>query len=147
VPRFDTHIALIDPEQQSPGAVFAQGPRALGVRGEIKLANRFLKCLFTRKGSDPGDLEHGTDYPNLRYANFTSGSDVRAIILDCVDDAADQLRAIDRRTATLDADERLRDATLLSLTETAPGIFEVWVQLTNVNGVRTPVLVPYARVT
>lgn len=148
MPRYDVHIQLIDPSQQEAGLNFTFGRApVIAVRGPQKLANRFLMTLLRRKGSDPVDPEVGTHFSELIGGNnLTETGDLQAILLEYVDDAADQVRAVDLRSSWLDADERLRTAEMTSFTQLREDAFEAWITLTTVSGAQVQMLIPVARI-
>lgn len=70
MPRYDVHIQLDPDAMQEGGGFYGFGAtRSLGVRGPQKLVNMFAKYLLTPVGSDPTDLDYGTELPNLMGSN------------------------------------------------------------------------------
>lgn len=70
VPKYDVHIQLDPDAMQHGGGFYGFGAvRSLGVRGPQKLLNIFAKYLLTPVGSDPTDLDYGTEMPNLIGSN------------------------------------------------------------------------------
>lgn len=70
MPRYDIHIQL-DPSAASQGGGFYNfgGIRSIGIRGVQKMVNIFAKYLLTPIGSNPLDLDDGTELPNLIGSN------------------------------------------------------------------------------
>lgn len=147
MPRYDIHIQLIDPSQQGTSLTFTFGHSpTVAVRGPQKLANRWIMQFLRLKGSDPVDLNAGTEFRRLINGNVTDGDDLQAIVLEHIDDCSDQIRAIDQRSPWLDADERLRSAELVLFEQVRENAFEMWVQITTISGDSAKVLIPYARI-
>ncbi len=146
MPRYDTHLQLIDPTAQRASSIFTyefEGTRRID--GIQKLVNRWLKCFFTPRGSHPLRPTEGTDFPYLVGGNnITDVPSLEATVVLYMEDASDQIKAIDRRSSWLSTEERLRSVSLLRFVQTAPDAIEFWVQVTNVAGRRLNQLIPYA---
>ncbi len=146
MPRYDTHLQLIDPTAQRASSIFTYSfnqPRR--VSGLQKLVNRWLKCFFTPRGSHPLRPTEGTDFPYLVGGNnITDVPSLEATVVLYIEDAVDQIKAIDKRSSWLSPDERMLSVSLLKFVQTAPDAIEFWVQVTNASGRRLNVLIPYA---
>lgn len=115
--------------------------RSVGIRGPQKLALQWLKCLMTTKGSDPTNLEYGTDFPNLIGSNIQSMQDVRDVVLLCIQDCNDQIMRIQRDTRP-DLDEILLSATLTKFDLTGADGFDAYVTVTNAKNAEVTVNLP-----
>lgn len=116
--------------------------RSVGVRGPQKLATQWLKRFLTTIGSDPTNLETGTDFPGLLGSNVTSEGDVRDVVLLSIHDCNDQIWEIQRETQP-DTDEQLLTAVLTSFEVKSEGDgFDAYVTISNVAGDEFTVLLP-----
>ena len=115
--------------------------RSVGIRGPQKLILQWLKRLMTPKGSDPTNVETGTDFPALIGSNISSMADVRDVVLLAIDDCSSQMRKIQRVTMP-DEDEMLLSATLTSFEATGDDGFDAWVTISNVKGTELAVNLP-----
>lgn len=142
--RYDLHFQAVSPDDAlSTTKIFTFGyADTLGVRGFQMLINLWLKVFFTRRGSDPTNLERGTAFTNLIGSN-TALSEAEDIVRVCVEQTNDQVRAIQQNDTTLLARERLADAKLYRYTSdpTAPG-FQAYVEILNEAGERLKVNIP-----
>jgi hypothetical protein len=141
--KYDLHIQTVEESELQGFKFFTRGfNRSIGVRGLNKLLNIWMKIFLTPKGSDPTNLERGTDFPALMGSNITSQQDVRDVVMLSISDCNKQLAEIQRVSPPEDDDETLRTATLLQFsTPTEDGI-EVWVGISNVADEEATVLVP-----
>lgn len=144
--RYDLHFDLINPtDQEGRNAVFAlDASRPTSVAGPQKLANRFLKAFLTSRGSNPLHRKDGTDFSFLVSGNVSDAQDVEPAVLLMIDDAAEQIRTIDRRSPWLGNDERLRTAELKTFRQIGATRYEITVELTTTSGTRLTVLMPFA---
>lgn len=109
--KFDVYFQVIPAAQYTGSKFFSFGPkRSLGVRGIQKLVNLFTKYLMTPLGSDPLDIEGGTELPGLLGSNVVP-SDAKDILLLAVDKTAKALDAIQSAQEVPD-DERIATATV-----------------------------------
>lgn len=140
--KFDVYFQVIPKAQYVGSKFFAFGPtRSIGVRGIQKLINLFTKYLMTPLGSDPLDLEAGTEVPALLGSNVTP-VDAKDIILLAVDKTA---KAIDAMQASLDVpdDERISTASVTKFItfDSGPGVAaQIFIQ--NVEGQGLEFLIP-----
>jgi hypothetical protein len=139
---YDLHFQAVEEDKLEGFRFFTRGfNRTVAVRGVNKLLNIWAKIFLTPKGSDPTNLERGTDFAKLMGSNITSQQDVRDVVLLSISDCNKQIAEI-QRVSPPDDDETLRTAVLLSFeTPTADGI-EVWVGISNVKNEEATILVP-----
>lgn len=144
--KTDLHYQLLDPSIQRGGSNFRFSfvPPVAGTFAIQKLANRWLKRFVTRKNSNPSNLAEGTDFALLLGGNVDEIADLQASILLYLDDASDQIKEIDRRSASLSDDERLRSVNLLLFQQVGPSDIEFWVEVVSISGKRAQLLIPYA---
>jgi len=141
----DLHIQLRDPSRQRPRAVFTLDPNnAQAVEGLQKLVNRWLKLFLTKKGSHPVRRTEGTIFSNLVGGNIASLRGTEVYIIEAIDDANDQILALDRQNLTAPPEERLGSAALAQFVEVPPAGIEFWVTLRNLSGDTAQVILPYA---
>jgi len=140
--KYDVYFQVIPKAQYQGMRFFSFGPtRTLGVRGIQKLLNIFTKYLMTPLGTDPLDVENGTEIPSLLGSNVTP-LDAKDIILLAVDKTA---KAIDALQSGLDIpdDERISAATVKKfiVLDTGPGVAaQIFIQ--NVAGQGLEFLLP-----
>lgn len=116
--------------------------RSVGVRGPQKLAIHWLKRFLTTVGSDPTDLEAGTEFPNLIGSNIAGEDDIRDVVLLAIQDCNDQILEIQRESQP-DEDEQLLTAVLSRFELKAEGDgFDAWVTISNVAGTEVAVPLP-----
>lgn len=115
--------------------------RSVGIRGPQKLALQWLKCLMTTKGTDPTNLEYGTDFPNLIGSNVQAMQDLQDVVMLCVQDCNEQIIAIQQKTQP-DLDELLLAATLARFDRTGVDGFEAYVTISNAKNQEVTVNLP-----
>lgn len=144
--RFDLHFDLVNPlDQDARNAVFAlDASRPTSVAGPQKLVNRLVKAFLTSRGSNPLHRKDGTDFTSLVNGNVEDPEDLEAAVTLMVQDAADQIKAIDQRSPWLAPNERLRAADLKTFTMIGVDRFEMTVELTTTSGDRVLALLPFA---
>jgi hypothetical protein len=150
MPRYDLHIqAMTREEQLEQRSIFTLGyADSLAVRGFQLLINIWMKVLFTRRGSDPTNLERGTAYVNLIGSNTTL-DEAEDLLRISIDQCNEQVRAIQAGDTTLLPRERLLEAKLVRYTAdpSGPG-FDAYVEILNQAGERLQVNIPaFARST
>lgn len=141
---YDVHFQQVPAAEQetSSGRVFTFGyASAVGVKGPQKLINRWLKCLFTLKGSDLLDKAYGTGFPELIGSNISRRQDFVDAMALFIDDCNEQIRAFDL-TQFPPEEERLASATLTSVVERGADGYAVYVTLKNGAGTVLTVQVP-----
>ena len=141
--KFDIHFQLwSEGEGAGNGKLFTFGfTSAVGVKGPQKLINRWVKCLFTTKGSDPLRPAEGTGFPGLIGSNFGNAQDVQDAATMFMDDCSSQIRLMDRFNGAAD-NERLASATIYSITPRGPDGFDIVVHIRNVAGEALTFLLP-----
>lgn len=140
--RFDVYFQVIPRAEYNGTRFFSFGPkRSLGVRGIQKLIGLFTKYLMTPVGSDPLDLEAGTEIPNLLGSNIVP-SDAYDILLLSVSKTVKAIDAYQSLTEVPD-DERIATATVTKFiaVEAGPG-FAAQIFLENVQGQGLEFLLP-----
>lgn len=142
---YDTHIQILDPSLQRSGSIFVFGfSKPLFITGIQKLANRWLKLFFTPKNSHPFRRTEGTDFPFLIGSNIDDINSLQAVISEYIDDANDQIKAVDKKSPWLTEDERLKNVSIVKFNIVNPTSIEFWVELINANNTRLKILIPYA---
>jgi hypothetical protein len=140
--KYDFYFQGVPEDELTGFKFFTRGfDRTLGVRGVPKLLNLWTKIFLTPKGSDPTNLERGTDFSGLFGANIVSTSDVRDVVLLSVDDCNKQLFAL-QRTSLPDTDETLKTAVLRSLNQVSADRIDVYIDITNLKNQELTVLIP-----
>ena len=141
---YDIHIQLLDPSEQTYGANFGFGLASpILVTGFQALVNRWLKIFMTPKGSHPVRRLEGTEFPFLIGSNVADVGSLQAVIAEHMDDATEQVQVVDRASAWLTNDQRLRSAALIQFNVVGPSAIEFWIELTNQSGRRLQILIPY----
>lgn len=141
---YDVHFQLVPSEEQlsANGRVFTFGyASSVGVKGPQKLVNRWLKCLFTLKGSDLLDRGYGTGFPEIIGSNISRMQDFVDAMSLFVDDCNEQIQAFDLAQFPPD-DERLASAVLSNVVPRGDDGYDVYVTLKNVAGTLLTVQVP-----
>lgn len=141
--KFDIHFGALPVDEQKTTFKFVGfGEVSVGVKGIQYLVNAFAKCMLTPRGSDPVDLDYGTDFTGLIGSNI-SPSDARDITVIAIDQCVEQLSRFQSTDDTLTATERIRNAELIRFVEdaSAPG-FSAYVQIRNQAGERRLLQVP-----
>lgn len=139
---YDLYIKAKEPEDVHGFKFFTTGfHRSVGVRGPYKLIVQWIKRFMTTKGTDPTDLEAGTDFPNLIGSNIVSMADVRDVVMLSIQDCNKQIEDIQRETQP-DEDEQLLTAVLTKFQAWGKDGFEAWVTISNVAGAEVTVQLP-----
>ncbi len=141
---YDIYYEVIPKEEQpsSYGKVVSFGyTSALGVKGPRKLANRWLKCFMTLKGTDPLNRSYGTGFADLIGSNVSRVDDFTDAMVLFVDDCNQQMRDFDNAQFPPD-NERLESATISSIRALPPDGYEVYVTIKNVAGELVTIQVP-----
>ena len=142
----DIHVQLLDPSLQRRRALFTFGfEQPIFVSGAQKLLDRWLKVFMTPKGSHSWRRAEGTEFVSLLTSGVSNLDELQVDILDCIEDATEQVKAQDQRAVGRFASERLLTAKLLRFVETGPTSAEFWVEVQNTAGVRVTTLIPYAQ--
>lgn len=139
---FDIHFQAIPPAELPGTKVFTFGQtRTLGVAGLQKLVNMFLKYLMTPVGTDPLDLDAGTELPLLIGSNVAV-QDAKEILTMSVDKTARAIMTIQNSQAPPD-DEALAGASVTDYIDIPelPG-FTAQIYIQNVAGAGLQFLLP-----
>ena len=142
MPRYDIHIQL-DPSAASQGGGFYNfgGIRSIGIRGVQKMVNVFAKYLLTPIGSNPLDLDDGTELTNLIGSNVDVDG-AQEIVELAVAKTVAAIQAVQARRELPD-DERLATATVTDFISipSGPG-FSAQIYIENVLRQGITVLLP-----
>jgi len=141
---YDMHFQLVPSEEQvsANGRVFTFGfTSAVGVKGPQKLINRWMKCLFTLKGTDLLDKAYGTGFPEIIGSNVSRLSDFTDAMTLFIDDCNSQIKAFDLAQFPPD-DERLDTAIITSIVPRGADGYDTYVSIKNVAGTVLTALVP-----
>ncbi len=114
------------------------------ITGIQKVAQLFLKVLFSQKGTDLLRPNHGTDFPNLAIgANRTrDDSDFIARVTDTITDAESQTRNISWNSSK-DLSSQLDRIIIIGIsTETIENL-EMYLQLVTRAGEKASIAVPF----
>jgi hypothetical protein len=147
--RFDIHFqALTEAEQLNTFKFvgWTYNP-AIAVKGFQMLINQWLLCFLTPRGSDPTDLQRGTDFTKLIGSNLPL-QDAQDVVNIAIDNCNDQVGAFQIDDNTLNPTERLASAAIVNFIEntSAPG-FSVYIELKNQAGERLILNLPTAALT
>ena len=92
---------------------FMFGTQSKKVSGILKLSGVFLKKLFTIRGSNPIDMNEGTDFYSLIGGNISDQEEALLLIQNCLKDAQDQVK-LDQLNQKVPSDETLVNVELAS---------------------------------
>ena len=109
--------------------------------GIVKLVNRFLKLLYTLKGTNYLDKEEGTKFTNLFTLNVQDSDVAQAKVQDAIDDATEQIIDIQSKQGVPNS-ERLRQAVMTSFQVTESREVQIGITLEIVTGDQTTVQLP-----
>lgn len=139
---YDFHFQGVPEEELVGFKFFTRGfNRTVAVRGINKLMNLWTKIFLTPKGSDPTNLERGTDFAGLFGSNITSTQDVRDVVLLSITDCNQQILDL-QRIKPPDTDETLRTAVLTDFQRLSADRIEVYVTISNVENEEATTLIP-----
>jgi hypothetical protein len=142
VATYDFHFQGVPEEELVGFKFFTRGfNRTVAVRGINKLMNLWTKIFLTPKGSDPTNLERGTDFAGLFGSNITSTQDVRDVVLLSITDCNQQILDL-QRIKPPDTDETLRTAVLTDFQRLSADRIEVYVTISNVENEEATTLIP-----
>jgi hypothetical protein len=138
---YDMHFQTIPPAQLQGLKVFTFGQkRSLGIAGLRKLVNMFLKYLMTPVGTDPLDLDVGTELPLLIGSNI-GVHDAKEILLLSVDKASRAIITLQSGQAPPD-DEALAGVSVTDYLIISDSGFSAQLYLKNVAGAGLQFLLP-----
>lgn len=122
--------------------VFGTVPRK--ITGVQKVAQIFLKCLLTTKGSDLIDTTLGTDFPNyMKYSNITSDdtSEVYNVLYSSIQDAVSQAKYI-LNSANVSRESQLSTVDIVNIVPKEEG-YDISLRLLTRAGKAALVSVPF----
>lgn len=140
---YDVNIQVIAATEYDGMGFYSFGQRrSLGVRGHQKLVNVFAKYLLTPVGTDPTDLDYGTNVPSLIGSNLAL-DDAREVLDIAIDKTSAAITAWQTAKGSVPDDERLSSASVSDYIEIpeAPG-FAARVLITNVAGAQLQIVLP-----
>lgn len=138
----DIHIELVLPENLTGVKFYHFGfTRTVSVSGIQKLLNNWIKYLLTPVGSNPNDLNEGTDFTRLIGSNVPL-ADARDVLAFAIEKTNNAIKAY-QRGKQLPLDEKLAYATITEYIEmpSAPG-FAAQVLIRNVKNEGLQILLP-----
>ena len=141
---YDIHFQIIPESEQinANSRVFSFGFKsAVGIKGPQRLINRWLKCLFTTKGTDLFNATYGTGFTGIFGSNISERRDFVDMVSIFINDCSEQITALDNENFPPD-DERLDSAVLTSVVPRGNDGYDVYVNLKNVAGTVVTVLLP-----
>lgn len=143
--KFDLHIRLVDPTQQTYGSNFTLNlSNTLKVNGKQKLVNKWVKIFMTPKGSHPFKRTLGTEFPYLIGGNIDSVAAVEGKILEYIEDATNQIKELQSQNPAAAPEEQLSTVNIVQFNQLDSTKVELWVEIINAVGTSVNVLIPYA---
>ncbi len=140
---YDINIQIVPAADYTGMAFYSFGQtRSLGVRGIQKLVNIFAKFLLTPIGTDPTNLEYGTNLTSLIGSNVVL-DDAREILDIAVDATVAAIQGFQTGQASVPDDERLASAAVTNYIEvpSGPG-FSAQILIRNVSGQQLQLVLP-----
>jgi hypothetical protein len=140
---YDINIQIVPASNYTGMAFYSFGQtRSLGVRGIQKLINIFAKFLLTPIGTDPIDLNYGTNFTSLIGSNVVL-EDAREILDIAVDATVAAIQGFQAGEANVPDDERLASAAVTDYIEipSGPG-FSAQILIRNVSGQQLQLVLP-----
>jgi len=138
----DTYIlGISDFTNDISNVEFSFGKSSQKVSGAAKLAGIFLKKLLTARGTNPLDLEEGTEFPNLISSNIIDEEEAILVVQSAIDQAVEQITA-DQADKELPDDERLSSAKLDEFDFVTADRLVVFIDVLTVSGARVKVKTP-----
>ncbi len=140
---YDINIQIVAATNYTGMAFYSFGQtRSLGVRGIQKLVNVFAKFLLTPIGTDPLDLNYGTNLTSLIGSNVVL-NDVKEILDIAVDATVAAIQAFQTGQSSIPDDERLASASVTDyiVVEAGPG-FAAQILIRNVSGQQLQLVLP-----
>lgn len=122
--------------------VFGSVPRK--ITGVQKVAQIFLKCLLTTKGSDLLDTTAGTQFPNyMKYSNITSSdtSEIYTVLYSSIQDAVSQAKFI-LNSANVSRESQLSSVDIVNIIVKEEG-YDIALRLLTKAGTTALVSVPF----
>ena len=140
---YDVNIQIVAAENYGGMGFYSFGQkRSLGVRGLQKLVNVCAKYLLTPIGTDPTDLDYGTNLTLLIGSNVAL-QDAREVLDIAVDKTAAAVTAWQTAKGSVPDDERLSSMVVSDYIEIpeAPG-FAAQILIMNVSGEQLQIVLP-----
>jgi hypothetical protein len=140
---YDLNIQIVAAENYDGMGFYSFGQkRSLGVRGLQKLVNVYAKYLLTPIGTDPTDLDYGTNLTQLIGSNVAL-QDAREVLDIAVDKTSAAITAWQTAKGSVPDDERLSSAVVSDYVEIPEGPgFAARVLITNVSGEQLQIVLP-----
>ena len=117
------------------------GVTSTKVAGIVKVVNRFIKLLYTLKGTNFLDKSEGTYFTNLFTLNVQDEELAQSRVQDAVDDATNQIIKV-QSLQGVPVNEKLRSATLTQFTVSETREVLMGVSLLFIGGNQTTVQLP-----
>lgn len=140
---FDINIQIVPAERYDGMGFYSFGQRrSLGVRGIQKLVNVCAKYLLTPIGTDPIDLDYGTNLTSLIGSNVVL-TDAQEILDIAVDKTVAAIQAWQAGQSAVPDDERLATMSVTDYIEipNGPG-FAAQILVINVANQQLQILLP-----
>lgn len=140
---YDVNIQIVAASEYDGMGFYSFGQkRSLGVRGIQKLVNIFAKHLLTPIGTDPTDLDYGTNLTSLIGSNVIL-SDAQEILDIAVDKTVSAIQSWQAANSAVPNDERLSSASVTDYIEIPDGPgFAAQILITNVSGEQLQIVLP-----
>lgn len=140
---YDINIQIVPAANYRGMAFYSFGQtRSLGVRGIQKLVNMVAKFLLTPVGTDPTDLNYGTNLTSLIGSNVVL-ADAREILDIAVDATVAAIQTFQTGQSSIPDDERLASVSVTDYIEvpSGPG-FAAQILIRNVSGQQLQLVLP-----
>lgn len=140
---YDVNIQIVPAADYNGMGFYSFGQkRSLGVRGLQKLVNMFVKHLLTPVGTDPVDLEYGTNLMSLVGSNVIL-SDAQEVLDLAVDRTVIAIQDWQGAEGNVPDDERLSSASVTDYIEIPDGPgFSAQILIRNVAGEQLQIVLP-----
>jgi len=102
------------------------------------LVQMFLKCLFTKKGSDPTDRDYGTVLYTVVKQPFSDEDSNTSAVQDALRDALKQIKVFQRNFASVPDSDRLLQKAIVNSVSNTGGTLNFSCTLFNRYGNRLP---------
>jgi hypothetical protein len=140
--KYDLYIQGKDPSEVNSLKVFTRAfSRSVGIRGVQKLVVQWVKRFMTPKGTDPTNLDDGTDFPNLIGSNIVSETDLRDVTMLAIEECNEQIKTVQQVTQP-DEDETLLTAVLSDFKSWGDDGFEAYITISNLQNEEAEVVLP-----
>lgn len=122
-------------------AQFTFGTLSKKTTGLIKVTNRFIKILLTRKGSDPFNLDRGTFFDDLQYMGGDSTQNIGTFAAEQLKQAHSQILEIQSDNA-FPEDENINKVSLLKVIRPSQDKVQFQVQIITEAGEGANIMIP-----